>query len=54
MSVKACGGRSFVENSGRWGGGGGWTIKGRRDSFGMSLWKDIRKGWEEFSVETLI
>ena len=43
-----------MENSGRWGGGGGWTIKGRRDSFGMSLWKDIRKGWEEFSVETLI
>ena len=36
------------------GGCGGWTIKGRRDSFGMSLWKDIRKGWEEFSVETLI
>ena len=27
-----------------------WTTRGVRDSFGISLWKDIRKGWEDFSV----
>ena len=25
-----------------------------RDSFGMGLWKDIRKGWEEFNARTSI
>ena len=24
---------------------GGWTTRGRRDSFGMSLCRDIRRGW---------
>lgn len=33
---------------------GGWTTRVWRDSFGMSLWKDIRKGWEEFNVRTSI
>ena len=32
----------------------GWTTRGVKDSFGMSLWKDIRKGWEEFNVRISI
>ena len=33
---------------------GGWTTKEVRDFFGLSLWKDIRKGWEEFILRTSI
>ena len=33
---------------------GGWTTRVWRDSFGMSLWKDITKGWEEFSARASI
>ncbi|RVX07451.1 hypothetical protein CK203_025259 [Vitis vinifera] len=33
---------------------GGWTTKVWRESFGMSLCKDIRKGWEEFNAKTSI
>ncbi|RVX07506.1 hypothetical protein CK203_025116 [Vitis vinifera] len=36
------------------GGGGGWTTREVRDSYGLSLWKDIRKGWEEFILGTSI
>ena len=35
-------------------GEGGWTTREVRESYGMSLWKDIRKGWEEFSIRTRI
>ena len=33
---------------------GGWTTREVRDSYGLSLWKDIRKGWEEFILRTSI
>ncbi|RVX22607.1 Transposon TX1 uncharacterized 149 kDa protein [Vitis vinifera] len=33
---------------------GGWTTRVWRKSFRMNLWKDIRKGWEEFNVKTFI
>ena len=33
---------------------GGWTTKEVRDSYGMDLWKDIRKGWENFLLRTSI
>ncbi|KAL6326865.1 hypothetical protein AAG906_012140 [Vitis piasezkii] len=33
---------------------GGWTTREVRESHGMGLWKDIRKGWEEFSIRTRI
>ena len=33
---------------------GGWTTREVRESYGMGLWKDIRKGWEEFSLRTRI
>nr|CAN74099.1 hypothetical protein VITISV_028591 [Vitis vinifera] len=33
---------------------GGWTTKEVRESYGMGLWKDIRKGWEEFFLKTRI
>ena len=33
---------------------GGWTTKEVRDSFRLNLWKDIRKGWEEFILRTSI
>lgn len=29
---------------------GGWITRGVRESYAISLWKDIRKGWEEFSL----
>ena len=32
----------------------GWTIREVRESYGMGLWKDIRKGWEEFFLRTSI
>ncbi|RVW24957.1 Transposon TX1 uncharacterized 149 kDa protein [Vitis vinifera] len=35
-------------------GEGGWTTREVRESYGMSLWKDIRKGWEEFFLRTSI
>ena len=33
---------------------GGWTTREVRESYGMALWKDIRKGWEEFFLRTSI
>ena len=33
---------------------GGWTTRKVRESHGMGLWKDIRKGWEEFFLRTRI
>ncbi|RVW40733.1 putative ribonuclease H protein [Vitis vinifera] len=33
---------------------GGWTIREVRESYGTGLWKDIRKGWEEFFLRTRI
>ncbi|RVW16657.1 hypothetical protein CK203_080892 [Vitis vinifera] len=33
---------------------GGWTTREVRESYGMGLWKDIRKGWEEFFLGTSI
>ncbi|RVW86243.1 hypothetical protein CK203_046070 [Vitis vinifera] len=33
---------------------GGWTTKEVRDSFGLSFWKYIRNGWEEFILRTSI
>ncbi|RVW99858.1 putative ribonuclease H protein [Vitis vinifera] len=33
---------------------GGWTTREVRESYGMGLWKDIRKGWEEFFPRTSI
>ena len=33
---------------------GGWITRGVRESYAISLWKDIRKGWEEFSLRTNI
>ncbi|RVW56571.1 hypothetical protein CK203_086726 [Vitis vinifera] len=33
---------------------GGWTTREVRESYGMGLWKDIRKGWEEFFLRTRI
>ena len=33
---------------------GGWTAREVRDSYGLSLWKDIRKGWEKFTHRTSI
>ncbi|RVW82606.1 putative ribonuclease H protein [Vitis vinifera] len=33
---------------------GGWTTREVRESYGMGLWKDIRKGWEEFVLRTSI
>ena len=33
---------------------GGWTTRKVRESHGMGLWKDIRKGWEEFFLRTSI
>ena len=33
---------------------GGWTTREVRESYGMGLWKDIRKGWEEFFLKTSI
>ena len=33
---------------------GGWTTREVRESYGMGLWKDIRKGWEEFLFRTSI
>ena len=32
----------------------GWTIREVRGSYGLSLWKDIRKGWEGFILGTSI
>ena len=32
----------------------GWTTREVRDSYGLSLWKDIRKGWEKFILRTNI
>ncbi|RVX16130.1 hypothetical protein CK203_014543 [Vitis vinifera] len=34
--------------------GGGWTTREVRESYGTGLWKDIRKGWEEFFLRTRI
>ena len=31
---------------------GGWTTREVRDSYGLGLWKDIKKGWEEFLLRT--
>ena len=31
---------------------GGWTTREVRESYGTGLWKDIRKGWEEFFLRT--
>ncbi|KAJ9700573.1 hypothetical protein PVL29_006060 [Vitis rotundifolia] len=33
---------------------GGWTTREVRESYGMCLWKNIRKGWEEFFLRTSI
>ncbi|WJZ84098.1 hypothetical protein VitviT2T_003721 [Vitis vinifera] len=33
---------------------GGWTTREVRESYGTGLWKDIRKGWEEFFLKTRI
>ena len=33
---------------------GGWTTREVRESYGMGLWKEIRKGWEEFLLRTSI
>ena len=33
---------------------GGWTIREFKDSYGMGLWKDIRKEWEDFLLRTSI
>ena len=33
---------------------GGWTTREVRESYGMGLWKDIRKGWEEVFPRTCI
>ena len=33
---------------------GGWNTKEVRDSYGMGLWKDIRKGQEDFFLRTSI
>ena len=33
---------------------GGWTTREVRVSYGMGLWKYIRKGWEEFLLRTSI
>ena len=33
---------------------GAWTTREVRDSFRLSLWKDIRNGWEEFILRTSI
>ena len=33
---------------------GGWTTREVRDSYGMDLWKYIRKGWEDFFLRTSI
>ena len=33
---------------------GGWTTRVVRESYGMGLWKDIKKGWEEFFLRTRI
>ncbi|RVW14147.1 putative ribonuclease H protein [Vitis vinifera] len=33
---------------------GGWTTREVRESYGTGLWKDIRKGWEEFFLRTRI
>ncbi|RVX04974.1 hypothetical protein CK203_019305 [Vitis vinifera] len=33
---------------------GGWTTREVRESYGIGLWKGIRKGWEEFSLRTRI
>ena len=33
---------------------GGWTTREVRDSYGLSLWKDNRKGWEKFFLRTSI
>ena len=35
-------------------GEGGWTTREVRESYEMSLWKKIRKGWEEFFLRTSI
>ena len=51
MRGRAFGEKSLVENLGRW---RGWTIRELRDSFRLSLWKDVRKGWEEFILRTSI
>ena len=32
----------------------GWTTWGVTDSFGMSIWKNIRRGWENFSLRLTI
>ncbi|RVW89232.1 hypothetical protein CK203_032608 [Vitis vinifera] len=32
----------------------GWTTRVWKESFGMALWKDIRKGWEDFNARTSI
>ena len=33
---------------------GCWTTRKVRDSYELSLWKDIRKGWEKFTLRTSI
>ena len=33
---------------------GRWTTRGVRDSFDMSIWKEITKGWEQFSFRLTI
>ena len=43
MSKSACGGRSSKETLRN---GSSCDV---RETFGMSLWKDIRKGWEGIS-----
>ncbi|RVW27828.1 Transposon TX1 uncharacterized 149 kDa protein [Vitis vinifera] len=35
-------------------GEGGWTTREVRESYGMSLWKDIRKGWRSSSSEPVL
>lgn len=40
-----------MKNSGDWRGG---RARGVKDFFGMSFWKDIRKGWEDFSLRLAI
>ncbi|RVW88613.1 Electron transfer flavoprotein-ubiquinone oxidoreductase, mitochondrial [Vitis vinifera] len=37
-----------------WGGGGDWTTSEVKDSYGLGLWIDIRKGWEEFFLRTIV
>ncbi|RVW88131.1 hypothetical protein CK203_042921 [Vitis vinifera] len=45
---------SNSKNRGKGIGGGGWTTREVRDPYRLRLWKDIRKGWDKFTLRANI